>query len=229
MDNILKLKAVCWLSLQAVLFDFDYTLADSSLPVVTCVTHALASYGLPVPERLRIERTIGLPLTETFHQLAPGADAQKLSEAFLAKADEVMVRDTMLFPEVPAAIDALVALGLELGIVSGKYRFRLEAILAKYGLVHCFKLLLGGDDVREMKPSPEGILTACKRLGLAPQQALFAGDSLVDAEAAARAGMRFVAVLHGRTGAEEFAPYKPLVVLPDLSPLLALAQTLIAA
>ena len=34
-------------SIQAVLFDFDYTLADSSQGVIDCIGHALCELGLP--------------------------------------------------------------------------------------------------------------------------------------------------------------------------------------
>lgn len=74
------------------------------------------------------------------------------------------------------------------------------------------------------KPAPDGLLVGCRKLGVTPDEVLYAGDGLVDAEAAARAGIRFVAVLHGRTGAGEFTAFKPLAVLPDLRPLPDLAK-----
>ena len=209
--------------LKAILFDFDFTLADSSVPVVTCITHALASAGHPVPDRMAIERTIGLSLTETFAALSPNGDPDLLSRYFIAKADEVMVRGTEIFPEVSEAVTALAGLGLKLGIVSTKFRFRLDAILARYGLDGRFELVLGHEDVSRTKPDPEGLMIACRRLAVKHGEALYVGDSLVDAEAAARAGIRFMAVLHGRTLAEEFVAYRPLAILPDLLPLIEMA------
>ncbi len=47
---------------RAVLFDFDFTLADSSEGIVVCMNHALARLGLPPASADAIRRTIGLDL-----------------------------------------------------------------------------------------------------------------------------------------------------------------------
>ena len=44
---------------RAVMFDFDFTLADSSEGVVICVNHALSRMGLPESPADAIARTIG--------------------------------------------------------------------------------------------------------------------------------------------------------------------------
>lgn len=212
------------MALAAILFDFDFTLADSSAPVVACITHALKSMGYSVPGREAIERTIGLALPETFARLAPGGDPEELRRLFHARADEVMVTGTRLFPETIEVAMGLKRLGLKLGIVSTKLRFRIEAILAAHGAADCFDLVVGGEDVGKPKPAPDGLWQGCHRLDVTPDEVLYVGDSLVDAEAAAQAGLRFVAVLHGRTAAGEFAGYKPLAILPDLEPLLELVK-----
>lgn len=215
--------------LKAVLFDFDFTLADSADAVMICMAHAFAARGLPAPDRAAVERTIGLTLPEAFGILAPGADPGDLFRLFVAKADEVMVAATRLFPEVPEVAAALRDLGLGLGIVSTKYRYRIEAILARGGLLDRFDLIVGYEDVRKPKPDPEGVLFACGKLKASPAEVLYIGDSLVDAETAVRAGTAFAAVLHGRTTPAEFAPYRPLAVLGDLRGLLDLVKDLLAA
>ena len=47
---------------QAMICDFDFTLADSSPGVVACVNEALAGLGLPPASADRIHATIGLSL-----------------------------------------------------------------------------------------------------------------------------------------------------------------------
>ena len=209
--------------LEAILFDFDFTLADSSVPVVACITHALTRAGHPVPNRAAIERTIGLSLADTFAVLAPDGDPYVLDRLFFAKADEVMVDGTEIFPEVSRVIADLADLGLKLAVVSTKYRFRIEAILTRHGLDGRFALVLGGEDVSRTKPDPEGLVTACRRLSEAGSNSL-RGRQPGGRRGAARAGIRFVAVLHGRTMATEFASYRPLAILPDLTPLADLVR-----
>ena len=51
--------------------------------------------------------------------------------------------------------------------------------------------IVGRDTVGSHKPEPESLLAAVDRLGAAPEDALFVGDSRRDAEAAERAGVAF--------------------------------------
>ena len=54
---------------QAIICDFDFTLADSSPGVVACVNEALAGLGLPPASAARIHATIGLSLPHTLQAL----------------------------------------------------------------------------------------------------------------------------------------------------------------
>ena len=47
---------------RAVLFDFDFTLADSSDGITVCMNHALGLLGLSPAPASAIRRTIGLDL-----------------------------------------------------------------------------------------------------------------------------------------------------------------------
>ncbi|MXX53459.1 MAG: HAD hydrolase-like protein, partial [Dehalococcoidia bacterium] len=48
------------LGAKAVLFDFDFTLADSSAGIIACINHGLRKLGLPEAPDEEIMKTIGL-------------------------------------------------------------------------------------------------------------------------------------------------------------------------
>ena len=54
---------------------------------------------------------------------------------------------------------------------------------------------------------PAGLLLALQRLNLPALEVLYIGDHPVDAEAASRAGLPFMAVLTGTSDVPSFAPY----------------------
>lgn len=194
----------------AVLFDFDYTLADSSDGVCDCIDHALRQLDLPPVTRLQACRTIGLALPDTFAAVAPSAPpslATAFARLFVERAEEVMVAGTTIYPGVAGALRALGAGGVLLGIVSTKYRRRIQAILRREGLADAFAVIVGGEDVAAPKPDPAGLVQAQRQLGAAATAAVYVGDSVVDAQTAARAGRRFVATLTGTTPRHAFAPY----------------------
>ena len=207
---------------EAVIFDFDYTLADSSPGVIECVNFAFGKLGLRPASPESIRKTIGMSLSKTLEALA-GPEHAALSDEFyrlfVQRADEVMVESTRLYEHVPAAVRELKSVGRSLGIVSSKYRRRIEATLGAADLLESFDVIVGGEDVQEIKPSPVGLRRAVERLTGSVDAALYVGDSTTDAETARRARVRFVAVLSGVTPREEFAPFPVAAVLADVSEL----------
>lgn len=207
---------------RAVVFDFDYTLADSSRGVRRCVDYAFGELGLPARRPDEINRTIGLPLTEAFRWLAPAADpalSSSFQDLFLRHAEEVMVELTVVYAPVPAVLQALQAVGLALAIVSTKHRVRIEAILDRAGLRGWFAAIVGGEDVTRHKPDPCGLAAAMAAVGSDAASTIYVGDSVVDADTAQRAGTRFVATLTGTTTREQFAPFAVNAFIPHLGEL----------
>ena len=206
--------------IQAIICDFDFTLADSSLGVVACVNQALVGLGLPLASAERIHATIGLSLRHTIQVLTGIADpalAAEFTRRFVAHADQVMHGLTLLYPWVAETVLALRAAGHRLGIVSSKYRYRIERILVEGGLASQFEVIIGGEDVAQHKPDPAGLLLALQRLHLPASEVLYVGDHPVDAEAASRVGVPFMAVLTGTSDAPSFAPYPVHSFLADVS------------
>jgi phosphoglycolate phosphatase len=196
--------------IRAVIFDFDLTLADSRAAVCECVNHALRGLGRAEAEREAIHRTIGLTIPRAFAQLVGtdgDPDTAEFQRLFAARADEVMVARTTLFPEARGVLARLRADGARSAVVSTKFRYRIEATLARDGLLDAFDAIVGGEDVTRHKPDPEGLHAALATLGEPSDCAVFVGDHPVDAEAASRAGLRFVAALTGVSAASEFEAY----------------------
>lgn len=200
---------------KAVIFDFDYTLGDSTNGIVLSINHALEKLNLKTQDTKTIQKTIGLSLKDTLFKLSGIQDKEavrKFTQYFKEKADEVMVDNTRFYEGV---LEMLEKLGNEerlLGIVTTKYHYRIEQILAKNNAGNVIDVIVGGDDVKKEKPDPEGLLAAIEKLNVSKDQVLYVGDSIVDAKTAQSAGVDFVAVLTGTTKREEFLNYKHVAV-----------------
>ena len=202
--------------IQSVIFDFDYTLADSSEGVIECANYALGRLGLPPAKDDAIRRTIGLSLPHTLTALA-GEEHAELGEEFmhlfLELAFEIMSEASLVYQFVPLLLDTLSSQDIKVGIVSSGRRRRISATLRRYGLDRRFGVIVGWEDVEELKPNPTGLLRAAQALATPREHCLYVGDSITDAETAQRAGVRFVAVLSGVTEREALAEYEPVMVL----------------
>lgn len=205
------------------LFDFDYTLGDSTDAVVASVNYALTSMGYEERTRDEIRRTIGMSLPETFtHLTQNGEEARRTAfrTLFMEKADQVMTDMTELLPDSIPVLTHLKDKGFTTGIVTTKYHYRIDDILAKFGIGHLVDIIVGGDDVKNNKPHPEALLTAMDRLQAAAGDILYIGDSVIDAETARGAGVDFVAVTTGTTSKEAFERYPKLAVIDRLEQLI---------
>lgn len=205
---------------EAVIFDFDYTLADSTRGAIACIGYALAQMGLSPASDADASRTIGLSLPETFRVLTGDADPERgaaFEALFIAHAAEAMTPRTVLLSPTRGAVTRLHSAGYRLGIVSTKYRRRIREVLARDGLLDVFDVIVGGEDVSRLKPNPEGLRAALGRLR--SEHVLYVGDSVTDARAAKAASLPFVAVLTGTTPRDAFLPYSPHAVLRDVGEL----------
>lgn len=212
--------------LKAVLFDFDYTLGDSTAAILDCTRYAMAKLGLPAPADDEIRRAIGLSTPDMYYRFTGAAEADREAEQERAyafrrhyheRADEIMVDLAYVYPPVPEVANALVKQGLKLGVVTSKHRFRIDSIFARDGLAHLFTVVVGSEDVARPKPAPDALLLALKLLPAERDEVLYVGDSEVDAMAARDAGVRFAAVLTGTTPAEVFGPYCPVAIVDDVA------------
>lgn len=208
--------------LKAIIFDFDYTLGDSTNGIVLSIHYALEKLGYEVPDTADIKKTIGLSLKETYFALTSEThpeEAEQFAKLFKEKADRVMVAHTELYAGVKDALQKLKAKGYKLAIVTTKFHYRIEQILSKFNANELIDMIVGAEDVRMEKPDPEGLLWAMEHLAAGNEEALYVGDSLVDAKTAANAKVRFAAVLTGTTTREDFRNYQSVYIgenVPDV-------------
>lgn len=127
-----------------------------------------------------------------------------------------MVDWTVLLPGAREAVGSLREKGFQTGIVSTKYRSRIEKVLRRENLSDAFDVIVGGEDVSAHKPDPEGLFRAIESLGASRERTLYVGDSAIDALTAERADVSFAAVLSGVTLRKDFSSLVVHRYLTDL-------------
>lgn len=209
---------------QAVIFDFDYTLGDSTEGIVVSANDALEKMGYPMANREAIRKTIGLSLPETYQVLTGDKEPEKgetFRRYFVEKADEVMTENSELYPDARNILAYLKENGVRVAVVTTKFDYRIEGILKKCQATEYVSKIVGGNNVSNPKPDPEGTLKVLADWGLAKKEVLYVGDSLVDAKTAQSAGVPFAAVTTGTTMKEDFLPYEKVGVFANLTELMA--------
>lgn len=209
-------------SYNVYLFDFDYTLADSSRGIVMCYRNVLERHHHTGITDETIKRTIGKTLQESFSIMTGITDTDTLEmyrKEYVKEADTHMTANTFLFPETIEVLTRLKTNGAKLGIISTKYRYRIMELLGKKLPENFLDIIVGGEDVQHPKPAPEGVLFAIGHLGCRKEDVLYVGDSTVDAETAQAAQVDFAGVLHGATTYDELAAYPHVAIMKTLAEL----------
>ena len=202
------------------LFDFDYTLADSSRGIVICFRNVLERHGHTGISDEAIKRTIGKTLEDSFSILSGITTPETLAEykkEYVKEADTYMTVNTFFFPETVTVLKTLKSQGAQIGIISTKFRFRIREMVDQHFPKDFFDIIIGGEDVKQAKPDPQGIKKALRQLHRRKSETLYIGDSTVDAETAQAAKVDFVGVLNGMTTREELIVYPHRQILDNLS------------
>jgi sugar-phosphatase len=176
------------LSCDAILFDLDGVLVDSSLVVQRTWNRWAALRGVQEPDLVR--RAHGRRSVETVRAVAPHLDAA-LEVEWLATVELADLEGIVALPGASSIYQALAERqravvtsgGLELA------RCRLEYV----GLT-LPEVLVAAEDVREGKPSPEGYLHAAKQLGLTPSRCVVIEDTPAGVQAGRAAGAAVIAL-----------------------------------
>lgn len=209
---------------RALLFDFDYTLADSGDSIVFCFNQALRDMGQAEVSEREIKALIGAPLADMYVQLAP-AGHRSTSERFVSRyravADRHMNSMVTLYPGVTDLLDWCGDHRIATGIVTTKAGQRVASILEHQGLAGKIDLILGSEHVQYPKPDPEGLKKALAHFELQTHEALYVGDNPVDAGAAAAAEVDFIAVRSGAASDWSRQEYRCVAVLDGISQLQA--------
>lgn len=205
---------------KAVLFDFDYTLADATDAIHQAFVYALTTMGYPAPDRETVRHTIGMVVTEAYTMLTGDATAQgqeKFYSLFHPLSGALQGQGQVeLFPGAVELLEGLKAAGLSAGLVSTKNAAVLQAVAQIKGLSGLLQVTVGGGTVPSHKPDPEGLWWAMEKLGVKREEVLFCGDTTIDAQTAQNAGVDFCAVLNGTTPAEDFTAYPSVHIAPGL-------------
>ena len=213
----------------AVLFDLDGTLIDSIELILNSARHAFRDRADNVPSDAEWLAGVGTPLATMFRQYVRD-DAEV--EALIAKYREYQLanhdRLTRRYDMVIEVVDGLRAAGHPQAIVTSKTGWLARRGLDHVGLASHFDVIVGCDSCDRHKPDPQPVRKALERLGYAPHEAVFVGDSVHDMLAGNAAGVTTIAALWGPFSREDLIASAPNHFLDRMADLPALLDRIAA-
>lgn len=112
-----------------------------------------------------------------------------------------------LYPGIKDILESIKEKNIPLSIFTGKGRTAALITLSKLGIEKYFDLIVTGEDVKEHKPSAEGIILFIKKFNLPSEKVLMIGDSVSDIKASREAGIKIASVVWDSYSKEKVLDY----------------------
>jgi phosphoglycolate phosphatase-like HAD superfamily hydrolase len=115
-------------------------------------------------------------------------------DLFMKSIEMRVAKKHKIFPETLDALSTLKSKNIKMGIVTNTSREAADYILKTHNLDPFFKVIVSREDADFLKPNPELIHIAVRKIGKPVKW--FIGDTIFDAEAAANAGLKSIIIQH---------------------------------
>ena len=197
------------MGIRAVVFDFDGLILETEEPLYVAYRELWARHELDLTLEEWAE-CIGTidgfdPIGELQRRTGRSID-EAVARRQVSARSRALIDDAEILPGVLDWVTEAEAAGLGVAIASSSPREWIFEHLERHGHLERFPIVCCYDDVGVAKPEPDAYIEACRRLQVAPVDAVAIEDSAHGVAAAKAAGLRCVAVPTAMTRHLDFSP-----------------------
>ena len=184
---------------KLVIIGFDGTIADTAPGILYCMNTTALSMGYTPVAHDALYGVIGVSLEHGFMNLYGMKEDEieyamnQYSKLYSIKGEEMI----LIYDGIPEALQKLKADGMKLAIATQKNEKFINNMLAVYSYIGCLFDTVCATNVEREMTKTDMLRQVCADLEVDPAEAVFVGDSYVDAIAAQEAGIDFAAALYG--------------------------------
>jgi len=205
---------------EAVIFDWDGTLADTRRVVVASFQKALSDVHCKISDEF-IERRIGIGVKEIFREILRVSKTrfdETLITSLVGKKIQAEIDLSSKVKLFEGAMELLEFLRgkVKLALASMSNRDVIDYMLNAMNLQRFFDVVLTVDEVDNAKPDPEIFLKCALKIGSRPEKCVVVEDSIFGVKAAKAAKMGGIAVLTGVYNREELKKANPDLIVNSL-------------
>ena len=188
------------MSYQLVIFDLDGTILNTIEDLEDATNYALEQHGYPRRSLEEVRRFVGNGIRKLIERAVPAGIPEEeidgVHRTFSAYYQLHCADKTRPYEGILWLLQRLRAAGHLTAVVSNKEDTAVQSLCRHYfdGL---FDYAIGERDGIRRKPAPDAVWEVLRRLQTDTSQAVYVGDSEVDIETAANAGMDSISVTWG--------------------------------
>lgn len=199
---------------KLVIFDLDGTLLNTIADLAQSTNHALKELGYPTYDTEAYNFMVGNGINKLFERALPEGEKTeenvlRMRSLFIPYYDVHNADLSRPYPGIPELLKELQNQGTMLAVASNKYQSATRHLIAHYFPDIRFCAVFGQREGVSTKPDPTVVYDILNIAQTDKEDVLYVGDSGVDMQTAANAGVTACGVTWGfrpRTELEEFNP-----------------------
>ena len=185
---------------KAVIFDLDGTLLNTLTDLANSVNLALTQNGYPARTLAEVRQFVGNGIAKLVERALPEGTANPDYDRVLADTRALYAakcrENTAPYSGIPELLSALQEKGIQLAVVSNKPDAQVKTLCKEY-FGDRIAVAIGQQEGVRLKPAPDSLLHTMELLRCGKDETVYVGDSDVDIQTAANAGIPCISVLWG--------------------------------
>lgn len=203
---------------RLVVFDLDGTLINSIADLTVAVNQALVACGYPTHSEQECSMMVGNGVRKLFERALPEGErteenVERIRELFIPFYDIHNADLSRPYEGVCELLAELQTRGIMMAVASNKYHSATQKLIAHYFPNIRFEVVLGHREGVPAKPHPQIVDDIIAHTGVLKEDILYVGDTSVDMQTAANAGVDVIGVSWGYRPREELAAHNPLALI----------------
>ena len=174
--------------LKAIIFDLDGVIIDSFEAWFHVFNQTRRHFKLNEFSKKDFEKKAwGKVLSTELEKSFPGKKDWEVKEVYRALIIKAIPKIKML-PGSREVLHEIKKKGIKIGLVTNNFKKPVKKILDFHNIGRYFHAIVAEEDIEMPKPYPDGILKACEKLNVQPDEVIYVGDRENDYKAGKAAG-----------------------------------------
>lgn len=215
--QVTRMTDIFKLEVSVIIFDFDGVIVDSGKDIANAVIYTLKHFNRPLLPKEEIISYVGRGVENLIRRSFKDSNEDIIAQAIPVYREYYLrncVVETKLYSNVKETLEFFAE--KKLALVTNKPEDMTRRILDAFGIEKYFKLIVGPESVKKMKPDPEGIQKVLDLFDERPEKAIMVGDSYTDILAGKKAHTYTCGVTYGIGSTKELIEAGPNFVFDDI-------------
>lgn len=203
---------------KCALFDMDGTILNSIMDLKNAVNYVMNKYGYSTFDKKEIEAMLGNGNKYLMEQALPDGkndkDFDKKYQMFLDYYFSHCKEESEPYDGIIDLLRFLKEKNIKTAVVSNKYDKAVQELVNFY-FKDLFDISLGIKENTKVKPNPEIVNNALDILGVDKKDAIYIGDSEVDAKTAENSMLKYLLVSWGFRKRDDLLKLNPIEIIDN--------------